>query len=225
MTRSAFVGLHVRAVRADIGRADPEARGEALQEATAHARELGGVRHITFGALEHAAHPLVNEDYVLGILVLVYTLNFLDRQILGILAGPIKAELHLTDGSAWVRILLSSESFAAARRAASNAVLEGKRAFGSFASAMASTSSTSRGDLTWPHGLHIDYLVEELRRARPRERTTIRDRALGVEHLEPARDVLHERDRLVESEARSIAQERREVAALEQLHRDDVSPT
>ena len=35
--------------------------------------------------------------YVLGILVLVYTLNFLDRQILGILAAPIKAELHLSD--------------------------------------------------------------------------------------------------------------------------------
>ena len=35
--------------------------------------------------------------YVLGVLVVVYTLNFLDRQILGILAGPIKAELDLSD--------------------------------------------------------------------------------------------------------------------------------
>lgn len=35
---------------------------------------------------------------VLGMLLLVYTFNFLDRQILGILAGPIKAELKLTDG-------------------------------------------------------------------------------------------------------------------------------
>ncbi len=35
--------------------------------------------------------------YVLGILVVVYTMNFLDRQILGILAGPIKQELALTD--------------------------------------------------------------------------------------------------------------------------------
>jgi MFS family permease len=34
---------------------------------------------------------------VLGMLLLVYTFNFLDRQILGILAGPIKAELGLTD--------------------------------------------------------------------------------------------------------------------------------
>jgi MFS family permease len=35
--------------------------------------------------------------YVLGILILVYTLNFLDRQILGILATPLKAEFQLTD--------------------------------------------------------------------------------------------------------------------------------
>ena len=34
---------------------------------------------------------------VLGLLILAYTLNFLDRQILGILAGPIKADLGLTD--------------------------------------------------------------------------------------------------------------------------------
>jgi MFS family permease len=34
---------------------------------------------------------------VLGMLLLVYTFNFLDRQILGILAGPIKAELGLSD--------------------------------------------------------------------------------------------------------------------------------
>lgn len=35
--------------------------------------------------------------YVLFILVLVYTFNFIDRQIIGILAPPIKAELHLSD--------------------------------------------------------------------------------------------------------------------------------
>lgn len=35
--------------------------------------------------------------YVLGVLVVVYTLNFLDRQILAILAGPIQKELALTD--------------------------------------------------------------------------------------------------------------------------------
>lgn len=35
--------------------------------------------------------------YVLGILVLVYVLNFVDRQILSILANDIKRDLHLTD--------------------------------------------------------------------------------------------------------------------------------
>jgi MFS family permease len=35
--------------------------------------------------------------YVLFILVLVYTFNFIDRQIIGVLAPPIKAELHLSD--------------------------------------------------------------------------------------------------------------------------------
>src|ERR1035438_8941407 len=32
-----------------------------------------------------------------SVLVIVYTFNFIDRQIVGILAVPIKAELHLTD--------------------------------------------------------------------------------------------------------------------------------
>ena len=35
---------------------------------------------------------------MLAILVVVYTMNFVDRQILAILAKPIKAELHLSDG-------------------------------------------------------------------------------------------------------------------------------
>lgn len=35
--------------------------------------------------------------YVLAILVLVYTFNFIDRQIIGILAVPIKADLGLSD--------------------------------------------------------------------------------------------------------------------------------
>ena len=34
---------------------------------------------------------------ILAMLLLVYTFNFIDRQILGILAGPIKAELALSD--------------------------------------------------------------------------------------------------------------------------------
>jgi len=44
--------------------------------------------------------PLTNRRrayYVLGILLIVYTLNFIDRVIIGILAPPIKAELGLSD--------------------------------------------------------------------------------------------------------------------------------
>lgn len=36
--------------------------------------------------------------YVLGVLLLVYTFNFVDRQILGILKDAIQEELHLSDG-------------------------------------------------------------------------------------------------------------------------------
>lgn len=46
------------------------------------------------------ASPVASPRYralVLAMLLLVYTFNFLDRQILGILVAPIKAELHLTD--------------------------------------------------------------------------------------------------------------------------------
>ena len=35
--------------------------------------------------------------YVMFILVVVYTFNFIDRQIVGILAVPIKADLGLSD--------------------------------------------------------------------------------------------------------------------------------
>jgi len=38
-----------------------------------------------------------NARYALGLLLLVYAVNFIDRIILGILVPPIKADLHLTD--------------------------------------------------------------------------------------------------------------------------------
>jgi MFS family permease len=41
--------------------------------------------------------PLGYRSYVLVVLVIVYTFNFIDRQIVGILAIPIKAELRLSD--------------------------------------------------------------------------------------------------------------------------------
>ena len=43
------------------------------------------------------AASLAYRSYVLLVLVIVYTFNFIDRQIIGILAVPIKAELHLSD--------------------------------------------------------------------------------------------------------------------------------
>jgi sugar phosphate permease len=46
---------------------------------------------------QEAPPPKRYRYYVLAILVLVYTLNFLDRQVLGILVKPIKAELGLSD--------------------------------------------------------------------------------------------------------------------------------
>jgi len=50
------------------------------------------------GELEAAPPTKAYRYYVLGILVVVYTLNFLDRQVLGILAKPIKQALDLSDG-------------------------------------------------------------------------------------------------------------------------------
>ena len=53
---------------------------------------------------EQSSKPVLTERiepyswYVLGVLVLVYVLNFVDRQILSILAEDIKADLNLTDG-------------------------------------------------------------------------------------------------------------------------------
>ncbi len=52
---------------------------------------------------ENGAHEEVTKAsgyawYGLGVLVLVYILNFIDRQVLSILANDIKADLNLTDG-------------------------------------------------------------------------------------------------------------------------------
>ena len=47
---------------------------------------------------KHVTTPQEAPWYILAILILVYTFNFIDRQIIGILAIPIKEELSLTDG-------------------------------------------------------------------------------------------------------------------------------
>ncbi len=46
---------------------------------------------------ETRARALPHSGAVLAMLLLVYTFNFLDRQILSILAQPVKASLHLDD--------------------------------------------------------------------------------------------------------------------------------
>jgi predicted MFS family arabinose efflux permease len=46
---------------------------------------------------EPGAEPSSRANVVLALLLLAYIFNFLDRQILGILAGPIKADLQLSD--------------------------------------------------------------------------------------------------------------------------------
>ena len=48
-------------------------------------------------AADGTSELIAKRAYVLFILVVVYTFNFIDRQIVGILAVPIKADLGLTD--------------------------------------------------------------------------------------------------------------------------------
>ena len=50
--------------------------------------------------LSEVSQPLISENvkrYTLGVLVVVYTFNFIDRQILSILIEPIKADLGISD--------------------------------------------------------------------------------------------------------------------------------
>lgn len=49
------------------------------------------------GTLDARAASPSYRYYVLGVLILIYMLNFLDRQIIGILAAPLKAEFNLSD--------------------------------------------------------------------------------------------------------------------------------
>jgi predicted MFS family arabinose efflux permease len=48
-------------------------------------------------ATSGAEAPATYRAYALGLLVTVYVFNFIDRQLLTILAGPIAAELHFSD--------------------------------------------------------------------------------------------------------------------------------
>lgn len=50
-----------------------------------------------FGEVKAAPGERAHARYVLGILFLLFTLSYIDRQIIGILATPIKRELNLSD--------------------------------------------------------------------------------------------------------------------------------
>ncbi len=56
-----------------------------------------GNQHSSAGVGEAPTPSFGYRSYVLAVLVTVYTFNFIDRQIVGILAIPIKTELKLTD--------------------------------------------------------------------------------------------------------------------------------
>ncbi len=60
----------------------------------ASAEGSGGIKA---GGLDEPPPSRRYRYYVLGILVVVYTMNFLDRQILAILKGPIQAELQISN--------------------------------------------------------------------------------------------------------------------------------
>eukprot|EP01031_Cornospumella_fuschlensis_P021164 gene21164-25935_t len=49
--------------------------------------------------------------YALWVLLIIYTLNFVDRQIVAILAGPIKKDLGISDGQLGMLIGLAFAFF------------------------------------------------------------------------------------------------------------------
>ena len=53
---------------------------------------------------EPAARPARGAWLVLAVLCFVYVLNFLDRQLLSILAKPIQDDLGVTDGQLGTRV-------------------------------------------------------------------------------------------------------------------------
>ncbi len=62
--------------------------------------------------MSEASLPLISEHvkrYTLGVLVVVYTFNFIDRQILSMLIEPIKLDLGI---AGFGRVLVSGIAFA-----------------------------------------------------------------------------------------------------------------
>src|SRR5690606_31390129 len=61
------------------------------------------------GASDPPALSVGYRRYALGVMLCIYALNFLDRQIVAILAEPIRGELHLAD---WQIGMMTGLSFA-----------------------------------------------------------------------------------------------------------------
>ncbi len=73
-------------------------RTNALERINAWRARVQGRRPVSESDLSEAGTPRsLYRVYVIAVLVVVYTFNFIDRVGLGILVGPMKAELHLTD--------------------------------------------------------------------------------------------------------------------------------
>src|SRR5580698_6589092 len=60
--------------------------------------DVNGADEITAEAVAKSRIPGARAWFVLGMLCFVYVLNFLDRQLLSILAKPIQDSLHVSDG-------------------------------------------------------------------------------------------------------------------------------
>jgi MFS family permease len=60
-------------------------------------------------AMDHELLSPAYRRYALGVMLAIYTLNFLDRQVINILAEPIKRDLHLAD---WQLGMMTGLAFA-----------------------------------------------------------------------------------------------------------------
>src|SRR5512141_1238091 len=91
---------------AQIQRPSEPARGHAMADITTPTGEA-----LLDETPPHASYAPVSaayRRYALWLLLLIYVVNFLDRQVINILAEPIKDDLHLAD---WQLGLLSGFAF------------------------------------------------------------------------------------------------------------------
>jgi len=105
--------------RAAESKAEQTAMSSASESANASTEQLASdAASATAGASAGAAAPGSTvsftksyRQYVLGFLLIVYVFNFIDRQILAILAQSIKEDMGLSDTQIGALSVLLSESF------------------------------------------------------------------------------------------------------------------